>query len=135
VLPRFSIQLNQIQDEIKEAYESNPDSTEYEVVKKVFGAQTHGKAAILGGGVKVKDIRDNKSRKNAELNARLLQSEAEKAALQKRLEDADIARGKEMDELRAANDKTVKEMEALKAMMFRLCQTGMHQSENATSDI
>ncbi|CAN1824841.1 hypothetical protein LINPERHAP1_LOCUS30927 [Linum perenne] len=43
--------------------------------------------------------------------------------------------GKEMDELRAANDKTVKEMEALKAMMFRLCQTGMHQSENATSDI
>ncbi|CAN1273489.1 hypothetical protein LINPERPRIM_LOCUS15069 [Linum perenne] len=83
----------------------------------------------------VKDIRDNKSRKNAELNARLLQSEAEKAALQKRLEDADIARGKEMDELRAANDKTVKEMEALKAMMFRLCQTGMHQSENATSDI
>ncbi|CAN1141111.1 hypothetical protein LINPERHAP2_LOCUS12275, partial [Linum perenne] len=133
--PRFSIQLNQIQDEIKEAYESNPDSTEYEVVKKVFGAQTHGKAAILGGGVKVKDIRDNKSRKNAELNARLLQSEAEMAALQKRLEDADIARGKEMDELRAANDKTVKEMEALKAMMFRLCQTGMHQSENATSDI
>ncbi|CAN1131288.1 hypothetical protein LINPERPRIM_LOCUS13726 [Linum perenne] len=122
-------------DEIREAYESNPDATEYEVVEKVFGAQTHGKAAILGGGVKVKDIRDNKSRKNAELNARLQESEAGKAALQKRLEDADIARGKEMDELRAANDKTVKEMEALKAMMFRLCQTGIHQSQNATSDV
>ncbi|CAN1215730.1 hypothetical protein LINPERPRIM_LOCUS348 [Linum perenne] len=102
---------------------------------KVSGAQTHGKAAILGGGVKVKHIRDNKSHKNAELIARLQQSEAEKAALQKHLEDADIARGKEMDELRAANEKTVKEMEALKVMLFRLCQTGMHKSQNATSDI
>ncbi|CAN1774538.1 hypothetical protein LINPERHAP1_LOCUS13000 [Linum perenne] len=110
-------------DEINKAYESNPDATEFDVVEKVFGPQNHGKAAIFGGGVKVKDIRGTSSSKYSELNAKLQQSEAEKVALQNRLEDADLAnerREKEINDLKAADDKRDKEMQELKSMVLSL---------------
>ncbi|CAN0857837.1 hypothetical protein LINGRAHAP2_LOCUS6946 [Linum grandiflorum] len=70
---------------LEKALEDNPYMSDFELIEKAFGPQTHGSVVCLGGGVKPKDFKQ-KSVKNDELAAKLREAEEEKANLEREIE-------------------------------------------------
>ncbi|CAN1824399.1 hypothetical protein LINPERHAP1_LOCUS30762 [Linum perenne] len=117
-------------DTVKDAYaaekielarktkEEAPDSTIYDLAKICFGKQLkHGTVVGLGGGIKPRDLKRNTS-SSEDLASKLRETEEEKAILQKRLEDIEVAsekREQEMAEMKG-------EVEKMKEMMQILLQ-------------
>ncbi|CAN1135741.1 hypothetical protein LINPERHAP2_LOCUS9033, partial [Linum perenne] len=73
-------------DMIEKKLEEDPNSNTIELIETVFGKQTHGSVAVLGGGVKPKDFKE-KSEKKYEIVARLRQIEEEKSTLEKEMDE------------------------------------------------
>ncbi|CAN1252536.1 hypothetical protein LINPERPRIM_LOCUS8045 [Linum perenne] len=107
-------------EHMKKKLEENPNATTIDLVEVAFGKQNHGKVAGLGGGVKPKDI-NGKSSKNEELLAKLRQVEEEKASLQKRVEDNEVAARAEAERQKQATDELKAEMDEMNALLRGMC--------------
>ncbi|CAN1268197.1 hypothetical protein LINPERPRIM_LOCUS13067 [Linum perenne] len=107
-------------ERMKKKLEENPNATTIDLVEVAFGKQNHGKVAGLGGGVKPKDI-NGKSSKNEELLAKLRRVEEEKASLQKRVEDNEVAARAEAERQKQATDELKAEMDEMKALLRAMC--------------
>ncbi|CAN1324048.1 hypothetical protein LINPERPRIM_LOCUS32960 [Linum perenne] len=107
-------------ERMKKKLEENPNATAIDLVEVAFGKQNHGKVAGLGGGVKPKDI-NGKSSKNEELHAKLRQVEEEKASLQKRVDDNEVAARGEAERQKQATDELKAEMDEMKALLREMC--------------
>ncbi|CAL1395067.1 unnamed protein product [Linum trigynum] len=70
--------------------EDAPTSSQYDLVVKCFGGQNHGHMTCFGGAVKPKDLKVGSS-KDKGLDARLRESEEEKVAMRKRIEELEAA--------------------------------------------
>ncbi|CAI0544991.1 unnamed protein product [Linum tenue] len=87
--------------------EDAPTSSQYDLVVKCFGEQNHGHMTCFGGAVKPKDLKVGSS-KDKGLDARLRQSEEEKVAMRKRIEELEAT---ERDREAAERDREAAERE------------------------
>ncbi|CAN0924909.1 hypothetical protein LINGRAHAP2_LOCUS34459 [Linum grandiflorum] len=103
-------------NDLEKALEDNPYMSDFELIEKAFGPQTHGSVVCLGGGVKPKDFKQ-RSVKNDELAAKLREAEEEKANLEREIEAIKTAARIEAEQQKQRMDDMGNQVANMQAQM------------------